>query len=121
MYQTTIKGDKRYHSFSEGYGAPVELFGYTEDGETPMSLVNIALASCVTMCLQSYFAKFQGKEELAIRVDSSYEEGHFKLKIHLPEDLAIENEDKLLAFVDEFCRVKKLFREDIVVDISLAP
>ena len=31
------------------------------------------------------------------------------------------NEDKLLAFVDEFCRVKKLFREDIVVDISLAP
>lgn len=121
MYQTIIKGDKRYHSLSEGYGAPVELFGYTEDGETHMSLVNIALASCVTMCLQSYFAKFQGKEELAIQVDSSYEEGHFKLKIHLPEDLIIENEDKLLAFVDEFCRVKKLFREDIVVDISLAP
>ncbi|MDU5661687.1 MAG: OsmC family peroxiredoxin, partial [Streptococcus sp.] len=37
MYQTIIKGDKPYHSFSEGYGAPVELFGYTEDGETPMS------------------------------------------------------------------------------------
>ena len=53
MYQTTIKGDKRFHSLSEGYGAPVELFGYTDDGETPMSLVNIALASCVTMCLQS--------------------------------------------------------------------
>ena len=32
MYQTTIKGDKRFHSLSEGYGAPVELFGYTEDG-----------------------------------------------------------------------------------------
>ncbi|MFR6452760.1 MAG: hypothetical protein ACLUP5_03975 [Streptococcus sp.] len=48
--------------------------------------------------------KFQGMEELAIRVDSNYEEGHFKLKIHLPENLAIENEDKLLAFVDEFCR-----------------
>lgn len=39
MYQTTIKGDKRFHSLSEGYGAPVELFGYTEDGETPMSLL----------------------------------------------------------------------------------
>lgn len=51
MYQTTIKGDKPYHFLSKGYGAPVELFGYTEDGETPMSLVNIALASCVTMCL----------------------------------------------------------------------
>lgn len=37
MYQTTIKVDKRYHSLSEGYGVSVELFGYTEDGETPMS------------------------------------------------------------------------------------
>ena len=41
MYQTTVKGDKRFHSLSEGYGAPVELFGYTDDGETPMSLVNM--------------------------------------------------------------------------------
>ena len=108
MYQTTVKGDKRFHSLSEGYGAPVELFGYTDDGETPMSLVNIALASCVTMCLQSYFAKYQGIEELAIQVDSNY------------EDLILENEQELLAFVDDFCRVKKLFREDIQVDISLA-
>ena len=120
MYQTTVKGDKLFHSLSEGYGAPVELFGYTEDGETPMSLVNIALASCVTMCLQSYFAKYQGIEELAIQVDSNYEEGHFTLAIHLPEDLILENEQELLAFVDNFCRVKKLFREDIQVDISLA-
>ena len=120
MYQTTIKGDKRFHSLSEGYGAPVELFGYTEDGETPMSLVNIALASCVTMCLQSYFAKYQGIEELAIQVDSNYEEGRFTLAIHLPKDLILENEQELLAFVDNFCRVKKLFREDIKVDISLA-
>ena len=103
MYQTTIKGDKPYHSLSEGYGAPVELFGYTEDGETPMSLVNIALASCVTMCLQSYFAKFQEKEELAIRVDSSYEESHFKLKIHLPKDLNSDNEQEILSFLDTYC------------------
>ena len=40
--------------------------------------------------------------------------------IHLPEDLILENEQELLAFVDNFCRVKKLFREDIQVDISLA-
>ena len=117
MYQTTIKG---FHSLSEGYGAPVELFGCTEDGETPMSLVNIALASCVTMCLQSYFAKYQEIEELAIQVDSNYEEDRFTLAIHLPKDLVLENEQELLAFVDNYCRVKKLFREDIKVDISLA-
>ena len=55
-----------------------------------MSLVNIALASCVTMCLQSYFAKYQGIEELAIQVDSNYEEDHFTLANHLPEDLILE-------------------------------
>lgn len=48
---------------------------------TPMSWVNIALATCVTMCLQSYFSNYQEIEELAIQVDSSYEEGHFKLDI----------------------------------------
>ena len=30
MYQTTIKGDKYYHSLSEDYGVSVELFGYTD-------------------------------------------------------------------------------------------
>ena len=38
----------------------------------------------------------------------------------LDRDLVLENEQELLAFVDNFCRVKKLFREDIQVDISLA-
>ncbi len=60
MYQTTIKGDKRFHSLSEGYGAPVELFGYTEDGETPMSLVNIALASCVDHVSTELFCQVSG-------------------------------------------------------------
>ena len=36
------------------------------------------------------------------------------------QDLILKNEQELLAFVDNFCRVKKLFREDIQVDISLA-
>lgn len=76
----------------------VELFGYTEDGMTPMSWVNIALASCVTMCLQSYFSNYQEIEELAIQVDSSYEEGHFKLDIHLPKDLHSDHEQEILSF-----------------------
>ena len=98
MYQTTIKVDKRYHSLSEGYGVSVELFWYMENGMTPMSWVNIALASCVTMCLQSYFSNYQEIEELAIQVDSSYEEGHFKLDIHLPKDLNSDNEQEILSF-----------------------
>ena len=66
---------------------------------TPMSWVNIALASCVTMCLQSYFSNYQEIEELAIQVDSSYEEGHFKLDIHLPKDLNSDNEQEILSFL----------------------
>ena len=83
MYQTTIKVDKRNHSLSEGYGVSVELFGYTEDGKTPMSQVNTALASCVTMCLLSYFSNYQEIEELAIQVDSSYEEADIDVDISL--------------------------------------
>ena len=37
-------------------------------------------------------------EELAIQVDSSYEEGHFKLDIHLPKDLNSDNEQEILSF-----------------------
>lgn len=83
MYQTTIKVDKRHHSLSEGQGVSVELFGYTEDGKTPMSQVNIALASCVTMCLLSYFPNYQEIEELTIHVDSSYEEADIDVDISL--------------------------------------
>lgn len=35
MYQTTIKGDKPYHSLSEGYGAPVELLATLRMGKHP--------------------------------------------------------------------------------------
>ena len=61
MYQTTIKGDKRFHSLSEGYGAPVELFGYTEDGETPMSLVNIAFGFLCDHVSTELFCQVSGE------------------------------------------------------------
>lgn len=57
MYQTKISGDTYFHAQSEGYGKSIELFWETKDGDTPMSLMTIALGSCVTMCLQSYFKK----------------------------------------------------------------
>ena len=120
MYRTTIKGDKLYHTLSDGYGASVELFGYTEDGETPMSLVNIALASCVTMCAQSYFAKVEGIQELPITVDATYEDEAFILMMKLPMVLDSEKEAALLAYVDCFCRVKQLLRQDIAIRVSLA-
>lgn len=65
------------------------------------------------------FSNYQEIEELAIQVDSSYEEGHFKLDIHLPKDLNSDNEQEILSFLDTYCRAKNLFREDIDVDISL--
>ena len=43
-----------------------------------------------------------------------------KREAKTPEELILENEQELLTFVDNYCRVKKLFREDIQVDISLA-
>lgn len=118
MYQTSIKGDKLYHTVSSGYGQAVELFGATENGETPMSLLNISLASCVTMCVQGYFKRVHGLVKLAVDVQSSYEEGRFRLQIVL-EQLVEEGEKAaILDYVAQQCRVKKLLHPDLVVDIG---
>ncbi|ESV53697.1 peroxiredoxin [Streptococcus agalactiae LMG 14747] len=119
MYQTKVKGDKLYHTVSEGYGQSVELFGFTKDGETPMSLVNIALAACVTMCVQGYFARFHQETVLASLVDSTYDEGNFKVTISVAHKLDEDIKVAILAYIDEQCRVKKILREDLVYDISL--
>lgn len=117
MYQTRISGDRLYHAQSQGYGQPVETFGRTEEGETPMSLVNIALASCVTMCVQGYFAKKWGQAQLPIRLTSDYEAERFSLKLILDFPLDGASEKELLDYVEEHCRVKALLKETIAFDL----
>ncbi|EHI69653.1 hypothetical protein ACVRY7_04935 [Streptococcus ictaluri] len=51
MYKSTIKGQGLYQTRTEGYGEAIDLFGTTDRGETPMSLMLIALSSCITMCV----------------------------------------------------------------------
>lgn len=120
MYQAQIKGDRLYHSVSEGYGASVELFGDTSQGETPMSLVNIALASCVTMCVQGYYKRRHQLENVAITVDTIYDEGQFHLKIQLPSELLAQTDTSALqAYANTHCRVKQLLREDIAITLDI--
>ncbi|MGT2832118.1 peroxiredoxin [Streptococcus halotolerans] len=118
-YQTKVKGDKLYHSVSEGYGAPIELFGFPKDGETPMSLVNIALASCVTMCVQGYFARFHQETVVASLVDSSYDDGHFNVLISINHNLDDKMIGDILAYIDDQCRVKSILRDDLIYNIRL--
>lgn len=118
MYDSRVEGQGLFEVTSQGYGQPITTFGMTDKGETPMSLVNIALASCVTMCVQGYFAKWQSRKDIRIATDSSYREGNFTLTVQLEEDLTPELEADLRAYVAERCRVKQLFREELTVQIS---
>lgn len=118
MYDSRVEGHGLFEVTSQGYGQPITTFGMTDKGETPMSLVNIALASCVTMCVQGYFAKWQSRKDIRIATDSSYREGRFTLTVQLEEDLTPELEADLRAYVAERCRVKQLFREELTVQIS---
>lgn len=118
MYDSRVEGQGLFEVTSQGYGQPITTFGMTDKGETPMSLVNIALASCVTMCVQGYFAKWQSRKDIRIATDSSYREGRFTLTVQLEEDLTPELEADLRAYVAERCRVKQLFREELTVQIS---
>ncbi|WP_161980032.1 OsmC family protein [Streptococcus sp. S784/96/1] len=118
MYQTKITGDKLYHAVSSGYGTPVETFGTTDDGETPMSLLVIALSSCVTMCVQGYYKRRHGLESLKMETHTSYDDGKFELTIQLPAQLLAEtNQEALRDYADRYCRVKSLLREDVIVSM----
>ncbi|CAM4167314.1 peroxiredoxin [Streptococcus penaeicida] len=118
MYQTEISGHYLYHTTSKGYGTPVELFGVTEDGETPMSLLNIALASCVTMCIQSYFNLYHKISEMPLKVDATYENRAFTLNVYLENEFTPEEEAKVLKFVKSKCRVSQLLAENVEIQIK---
>lgn len=120
MYQTKISGQGLYRASTQGYGEQIDLFGKTSEGETPMSLVNIALAACVTMCVQGYFARQHGQEDLVLDVSSRYQEGTFQIRLHLAEPLSAGEKEQVLAYISQHCRVKKLLRDDVVVQIDVA-
>ena len=116
MYQTKILGDRLYHAKSKGYGQPVETFGTTDEGETPMSLLNIALASCVTMCIQGYFKRKEGIDEMAVSVESSYEEEFFNIIIEVDMEMSESSKVEIIDYINQFCRVKKLLRSDLEIN-----
>lgn len=118
MYQTKILGDRLYHAKSKGHSQPVETFGTTDEGETPMSLLNISLASCVTMCIQGYYKRQEGIEEMAVSVDATYEDEIFNLLIEIDLKLTESDKENLIDYINRFCRVKKLLRSDIEINYS---
>lgn len=120
MYQTRVKGTRLFQATSEGYGEPIDTFGVTEKGETPVSLINIALAACVTMCVQGYYASQEGNKVMPVHVESQLDQDQFCLIIGIGEALTAEKQEKILSYVDQKCKVKGLLREDIEVKIVFA-
>lgn len=118
MYQTKISGQGLFKAQSKGYGQPVETFGSVDQGETPVSLLVIALASCVTMCVQGYFAKIEAKPDMQVTVSCQYEDNQFSFQIKLTETLLPDRKEAILTYIDERCRVKELLRSDLTYDFS---
>ncbi|MGU7901361.1 OsmC family protein [Streptococcus suis] len=113
MYQTKVKGDALFQATSAGYGNPITSFGVTEKGETPVSLVNIALAACVTMCVQGYYASQEGNKTMPVQVSSQLEDRQFEVSIRLAEKVSEEKQAAILAYVEQKCKVKALLSDDI--------
>ncbi|EPA2134147.1 OsmC family protein [Streptococcus pyogenes] len=119
MYQTKITGNRLYHTVSEGYGDSVTLFGKTDQGETPMSLLVIALSSCVTMCVQGFYHRQFQQDTLAVSVEASYEEEAFELLVRIDDVLDDKKKADLLAYIGTYCRVKRLLKPEVMVTIML--
>ncbi len=113
MYQTTVKGEGLFQALSQGYGEPVRTFGVTEKGETPVSLVNIGLAACITMCVQGYYASQEGNKTMPVQVESRLDNQRFEVLIGIGESVSAQKQKEILAYVDQKCRVKALLRDDI--------
>ncbi|HFR3748711.1 TPA: OsmC family protein [Streptococcus suis] len=118
MYQTKVKGDALFQATSAEYGDPITSFGVTEKGETPVSLVNIALAACVTMCVQGYYASQENNKTMPVQVESQLENDRFDLTIAIAEAVSSEKQAAILAYVDKKCNVKVLLREDLTINTS---
>ncbi|WP_170242139.1 OsmC family protein [Streptococcus suis] len=118
MYQTIVKGDALFQATSAGYGNPITSFGLTERGETPVSLVNIALAACVTMCVQGYYASQENNKTMPVQVESQLENDRFDLTIAIAEAVSSEKQAAILAYVDKKCNVKVLLREDLTINTT---
>ncbi|HFI0149606.1 TPA: OsmC family peroxiredoxin [Streptococcus suis] len=118
MYQTTVKGEDLFQAVSQGYGDPVRTFGVTEQGETPVSLVNIGLAACVTMCVQGYYASQEGDKTMPVQVSCQLDNRTFALNIGLAEQLSAEKQEVILAYVEEKCKVKALLSDDLSYHIE---
>lgn len=118
MYRHYIQGKKTFVNQIEGYGAPIQTYFSTEDGETPMSLLNAALGSCMLMCVQGYL-KSQGYEDKLVEMAIQYEAPDFHATIMLPEALSKIDQAALLSYIDRQCRVKKLLKYEIVVNLTI--
>ncbi|BBA92211.1 OsmC family protein [Streptococcus ruminantium] len=116
MYQTIVKGKRLFQTSSQGYGDPITTFGVTDQGETPVSLVNIALASCVAMCIQGYYASQEGNKTMSVQVESQLENQHFRLNIGIGEEVALEKQKEILAYIEQKCKVKALLKEDLMIE-----
>ncbi|MFA9413602.1 MULTISPECIES: OsmC family protein [unclassified Streptococcus] len=117
MYQTYVKGEQLFQVKSTGYGEPITTFATTEQGETPVSLVVVALASCVSMCVQGYFARRHGNEDFPVEVSASYSEATFDIQVALSEPIQPDLELELEAYIADKCRVKQLLHPDLVINI----
>lgn len=120
MYQTHVKGLALFHVQSEGYGEPITTYGGIEQGDTPLSLLNSALASCVTMCVQGYYASQEGNPTMAVEVDSQLDGIVCRQTIWIDDALTPEKEESMRDYIQRKCRVKALLREELVVETQFA-
>ncbi len=118
MYKTKVTGAALFQATAAGYGQPIATFGSTQKGETPVSLVNVALAACVTMCVQGYYASQENNQTMPVEVESQLEDGQFELSIGLGEKVSPDKQARILAYIDQKCNVKNLLREDLPLQMT---
>ncbi len=122
MYQTRLYSEEMFQMTTDSYGDPITIYGHTNDGDSPVSLLVNALGACISMCVQSFYAHRLSKTNLSIETDVKLTDNvDFMICLTLETDhrLTDSQEKELFLFIDNYCKVKKLLSSDLSFHYNL--
>lgn len=89
-----------------------------KNGTSPMGILNVALSSCIIMCIRGYYIKNKIKD-VNIEITNEYEENRYNVLAEINRKID-ENEEKAIReYIKEKCNVSKMLKESIEINILI--
>ncbi|HFU4511302.1 TPA: hypothetical protein ACGPBE_000201 [Streptococcus suis] len=68
------------------------------------------------MCVQGYYTSKEGNKTMPVQVESRLDNEHIEVLVGIGEEVSSEKQEKILAYVEQKCKVKALLKESIIFE-----